>query len=276
MGNRNRQRPKVAVAPQTVPQRAAPQQTAPSQTASQQAATPKPVPWAILISLLAVVVSIISLCVSVHQADINQRQFEISQRTQDRTSGKIRAQFAFVEEKSDPSSLRPFMRKEVGKENDVFRLDSIDDLLRWQPHVSIRNTGDEIIDSLRIDVRYMFGRKYGFGVEQKMPIPIVANETSSSEIATFGKLMPKQKATINLVPLLLDQMRQSSSEVYPDKDQEGQFMIQVYCRVVGASAHDAMEPRKHMTLGFHWSQAVFADHDKCETILNQQPYVIVE
>ena len=204
---------------------------------------------------------------------VSEKQLQVAKETLDRSNGKIRAQFAFVQSKHNPEVLHRLTRKEEGRDNEVFRLDSLREVVEWGPHVTIQNTGEEVIDGLRTEVAYAHGRAYGFGVKQVVPMPMVLNGASINEVTTFGKLMPKQKAIISLHSLLLDQMMQATSEVYPEKDREGTFKVQVFCRIVGATTYDAIEPKREMTLTFHGKPTVISDRDKCEALCKLPPIV---
>jgi hypothetical protein len=123
-----------------------------------------------------------------------------------------------------------------------------------------------------------WGRTYGFGVKQKRPLPIVANSTTSRELSSFGKLIPNKTLTIGLAQLLLAQMLEVSSDfsLYPDKDREDNFRIDVYCRIVGATTYDAIEPPKSIQINYHWRQPGFKDEKRNKAIIKMQPVLIVE
>ena len=195
----------------------------------------------------------------------------MNQRAQDRASGKIQAKFEYIDFHDDPEKMRPFFKKEVGTDKDVFRLDSLDELLRWNPAVKIKNTGDEMIDSIRVDVWFMGGRVYGFGVKQIHPMPMIVNKISSREVSSFGKIRPQRTATIHFLPLLLSQMLQVRSKDFPDKDREDNYRVQVACRLVGAATHDNSGG---LILNLHWKQPGFADEQKCMHVLRMQNVLV--
>jgi|GEM_PF-6361763 len=268
MNNKKKSKPAAPPPSQTPPTPSSATQPPSSPPTSSDKNPPAPVSkWTKLTAFIAVLALVVS-CLSYRVSD---RQAALNQFAQDRASGKIRAHFAFVQMKTtDPALEKLLTKKEVGTDKDILRLDSVDDMLRWGPRVSIKNTGEEIIDALRADVTYIRGRAYGFGVKQIEPHPITLSEPSSAENASFGKLLPQQHAVIFLDSLLLDQMALAQAEFYPDKDREGVFRIEVYCRIVGVTSYDSMEPRKAMQFIFHWRPTVFADEKKCEALLNRQ------
>lgn len=180
-----------------------------------------------------------------------------------------------MNETRDPAVVKRFTKKVEGNGDEVFRMDNPNELMEWNPRLVIQNTGDEIIDGLRVEVTYITGKAYGIGVKQQIPIPFATNEPSTSEITTFGKLLPKQKASIYLHSLLLDQMLQSLFGVYDDKDHEGTFKVRVYCRLAGSSTYDAIGSREDRYAILHWRPTGFSDRDKCEKIRKMQPLVEV-
>ena len=243
----------------------------------------KAMPRAVLISASALIVSVWSLTVTNRQADINQKQADINQRqadtnqrTQDRATGVTKAQFEFVDSQPKSELLKPFMRIPEGTstpEGEVLRMDTLNELMTWQPHVNIVNTGTELIDGIRAEVWYDIGHAYGPGVKQVYPVPIQATESTIVDISGFGKLKPKQKASVAIMPQILNQMMQASTEVYPGKDRSGLFKVKVLCRLVGATTYDSMEPQKEMRFFFHWKHSVFLDREKCEKVTQLRPIV---
>lgn len=158
---------------------------------------PKSSPWASPTFLLPLFISILSLAGTLWNYGVNQRN-------QDRVSGRVRAKFEFVDlNRTDPSLMKPTERGEI------FRLDNLSEMVQWAPHVTIKNTGDELIDSIKIEVACLIGAAYGPGVEQKHPRPYFINEVTTREMSSFGKFPPGKKASISLLPVLLDQMMQS-------------------------------------------------------------------
>ena len=202
----------------------------------------------------------------------------IARAAQDRASGKVQARFGFVENiNRDPKKFKEFMRKKDGYDEEVFRIESADELIRWAPNVRIKNVGTEPIDAIKTDVHYMTGNAYGVGVRQIEPEPLVYNEKSSDEAATFGKLMPGKTARIDLSPLLLAQISRLKWQDYPDKDHYGIFNIRVLCRLVGASSYDRMEDDSPMPVHFHWRPAGFkSDAKNVKELMEIKPAIKLE
>lgn len=239
------------------------------------AKTPVPTPqW---LSFVPIVISILAMVVSGLSATFAYRQMAINQQNQDRATGKIRANFAFVEVQGyDPDSVKEFIRKQVGTGHDVLRIDDVDELVRWAPFVRIKNTGDEVIDGIRLEVEFLQGRTYGVGVWQVAPYPIIHNDTSARDVSSFGKLLPNHTASCFVAPMLLEQMLQTRQlGPFPDADREDYFRIRVYCRLVGQSTYDAIEPQASVMLRFDWRQSGFEDETKCKLVTKQPPKVIV-
>ena len=77
----------------------------------------------------------------------------LTKQAQDRAAGKVRAQFALIDEqKKEPNRLKDFMRKQDGYDNKVFRIENVEELIRWMPYVVVRNTGTDPIDAIKIDI----------------------------------------------------------------------------------------------------------------------------
>ncbi len=203
---------------------------------------------------------------------------KISQAAQDRGAGKVQARFEFLEDKNrDQTRLKDFVRKKDGYEQQVLRIESVDELIRWGPNVRIKNTGTEPIDAIKTEVNYVLGSAYGAGVEQIYPPPIIVNEVSSNEASSFGKLMLGESARIDLAPLLLHQISRLNWQDFAEKDHQGIFTVSVYSRLVGSASYDRMEPNRPKVLEFHWRPAGFKNDAKhVKELLDIKPSVKIE
>jgi hypothetical protein len=259
--------PQATSGPLTTPQVAEKEQTTPAvQATPLQVVTKEPTPKT---SRLPIVISALSLIVALCSAYFAMSQLQINRHNQDRASGRIRANFDFDE----MGYKAPSFIKKTEFRGEIFRLDNIDELIRWQPRLTIKNTGGELIDSIKVQVSWLAGEAYGPGVKQIEPAPFKYNQPCSRELSLPGKLIPHQKATVFLAPMLLDQMLQSRLEQYPDQDRHDIFNVEFYCRIVGATSYDSMEPHKSVKIIFDWKQSWFSDDKKCQEFIAKQPIV---
>lgn len=208
---------------------------------------------------LSMLISLSSAYFAYRSANESAEANAISRAAQDRAAGKVQARFEFVDEDRDPIHLKKYMRKQDGYDRDVFRIESVDELIRWGPRVTIKNTGTEPIDAIKADINYVIGSAYGVGVKQLYPVPYVMNEISSHEAVNFGKLMPGKAAQVTLSSLLLRQISRMNWKDYGEKDHHGVFTVEVYCRLVGSTSYDKMEEKRPKVFEFHWRPAGFKD-----------------
>jgi hypothetical protein len=203
------------------------------------------------------------------------KQSKINQRAEDRASGKLKAKFEFVEiGNTDPSSLARFTKKTSVATEAVY-LDDVDTLVRWGPNVKVKNTGEEIIDSIRVEVEFTVGAVMGQGVKQKYPPPYVVTQPSIVFPTMSAKLSPGQSAEILLDKPLLEQLLSAKLE-YPDQNEcIGVFQVRVSCRIVGATAYDPPDPMKTSTLRFVWLRSGFSG-DQVKRILEIQPTAFIK
>ena len=234
--------------------------------------------WSLAVAVVSLAVSFGSVIFAYRSAKEAAEANTIARAAQDRATGKVQASFEFTEEKNrDPNRFKEFMRQKDGYDQTVFRIESVDELVRWGPHVRIKNTGTDPIDAIRTEVAYLFGSAYGMGVKQIEPIPIVYNEPTSHEATSFGKLMPGQTAKISLAPLFLGQMSRLKWEDYPDKDHIGIFSVNVSCRLVGSTSYDRIQDKQPLVFTFHWRPAGFkADAKNVKELLELKPSVEIQ
>jgi hypothetical protein len=233
--------------------------------------------WSSLIIGASFLVSLASAAFTYWQAQSSAAANKIAQMALDRVAGKVQAQFEFVDDqKGAPDRFKEFMRKKEESDQLVFRVDSVDELMRWSPYVKIKNAG-EPIDAIKTDVHYDIGAAYGIAVQQIEPGPIVINETSTYEATTFGKLEPGGTARIYVAPLLLDQITRLKLKDYADKDQIGMFTVTVYCRLVGSSSYDRVGDHQPVVFTFHWRPAGFKPEAKnIKELLEKKPWVVID
>jgi hypothetical protein len=234
--------------------------------------------WSLVGSAASFLLSLASGVFAYRSANEAAEANSIARAAQDRTAGKVQAHFEFIEEKDrDPNRFKEFMRKKDGFDQQVFRIDSVDELIRWAPHIRIKNSGIEPIDAIKIDVEFAIGAAYGAGVQQINPTPIVYSQVSSHEATTFGKLMPGQTARIDMASLLLQQISRSNLQEFPEKDHLGIFLVKVYCRLVGSSSYDRMNKDDTLTFTFHWRPGGFKpDARNVKEFLGHKPQVEIE
>lgn len=120
------------------------------------------------ISLIALVVSGLSFVSSGIQCSLNKA-------AQDRATGKIKAQFEFVKlGNTDEKTLARFTRKTTLGFTAV-HLDTVEAMRQWEPFVELKNTGEEVIDGVRVqEVRWLRGNI----VLDKDPGPMRPNPAS--------------------------------------------------------------------------------------------------
>jgi hypothetical protein len=154
-------------------------------------------------------------------------------------------------------------------------LENVDQLVGWGPYIEVKNTGDEVIDGIRVEVEFTVGALIGVGVTQKWPIPYAVTQASTLEPPWNGKLLPGHTATILIVKPLLEQILKARMDDVPNGEYIGDFHVRVLCRMTGGAGYDRPEPQKTATLHFAWLPSGFPDQ-QCKKILEVQPRVHVD
>jgi hypothetical protein len=226
--------------------------------------------WSIAGTVVALLLNVVLAYLTFKSAEFAKKSAreaeeanKLAQIAQDRAAGKVQATFDFaVETTREPSVLNNLTRKKDGYDEQVLRLESVDELLRWGPYVRVANTGTEPIDAIKIEVNYLIGAAYGTGVQQLYPVPFVLNDVSTHEATAFGKLGPKQTAKVLLNQMILGQIARMNWKDFTEKDHHGIFSVSVFCRLVGSASYDQVANNRQKFLNFHWRRTGFKQDSK--------------
>ncbi len=217
-------------------------------------------------------IAVLSLVVALAALGVSFWQWKVAQRAEDRASGKIRANFEFIGIGNTDEKTLSRLEKKTQLGFKAVYLDDVDKLVNWGPYVEVKNTGEEVIDGIRIEVELTTGMYIGPGVTQKDPVPYVVTQASSFEPHLAEKLQPGASATVLIVKPLLEQILPAKFEEKNDLEYLGHFHVSVYCRIAGGTGYDRPTPDKTATLHFVWLPSGFPE-EKCKKILAMQPTV---
>jgi hypothetical protein len=210
---------------------------------------------------------------------VAEHQAEINQKNHDRAAGKVAAKFDFVDLQglNHPEWKKPFNKRFANGE-EAPRIDDVEELVRWAPRVGIQNTGEEIIDTVKIEVGY-FGRlRINPDEKDLAPSVTLTDPATVREVALPGKLSPGQEATIFLLPFVAEQMGALAKvDRRPDVDRRDVFNVRVLARIVGApnGSYDASYPRRDLRLHVNWRAKGFTDAEKCKKATLQEVFTII-
>lgn len=235
--------------------------------------------WTQVGTVISIIVSTASAVFTYSSAREAAEANALTRQAQDRAAGKVRAKFEFVPDPDDKDSSRfkPFVRKQDAYDNLVFRIENVDELIRWGPAFVIKNTGTEPIDAIKVDIDYVVGSAYGRNVRQLEPTPFVMNDVTSYEATSFGKMLPGQTARVSVGPMLLQQLTEFKWQDFAEKDHNGVFSVDVKCRLVGATSYDQVDRNQRRVFEFHWRPAGFKpDAKNVREYLAKKPSVVVK
>jgi hypothetical protein len=202
-----------------------------------------------------------------------------SRRNYDRAVGNIRAKLELVESLPGPRDVPPDLQKvsPITGQNEL-TLGQVEDFLRVNPRVVVKNVGDEPIDGIRVETRAVFSFIDMVGqpeARQKAPVPWVLDEVAREDYLLGEKLMPGKVAEIRITKGLLSQMAQLQARDREDRLHYARFQVRCMAKLVGGTAYDGAKDQKAFSFRIVWLPKGFSDA-KCKKILEEfkpAPYV---
>ena len=196
----------------------------------------------------------------------------LSQKTYDRAAGRIGAKFTLLGVKPEQRDIPAAFKFNLGELQDEIRVRSLDQLGTLNPRLEIENTGDEAIESIRVETRFdLLGvrfegnpkeREWGFHKEWRVAHVVM------DEYPLGRKLMPKERASVPMIRGLLTQMLKIQQPDTADKDHYGRFEINCFGRIVGATAFDDGYREPRIYIRFAWIPKGF-NAEECKKFLDE-------
>ncbi|HYT88225.1 MAG TPA: hypothetical protein VEL76_05865, partial [Gemmataceae bacterium] len=216
-----------------------------------------------LVAWLALIVALASGVGTIFNAVTSRRNY-------DRVVGNIRAKLDLVESLPGPNDVPPALQKvsPITGMNEL-TLGQVEDFLRLNPRVVVKNVGDEPIDGLRVETKSVFSFIDMIGqpeARQKAPTPWVLDEVAREDYLLGEKLMPGKIATINITKGLLAQMVQLQARDREDRPHYARFQIRCMAKLVGATAYDGVADQKAMSVRVVWLPKGFQE-PSCKKLL---------
>ena len=220
-------------------------------------------------------IALVAVMVAAGALAVAYWQYNLAQKVQDRAAGKVATKFEFIGVgNTDEKSLAPFYKKSSLGVEGVF-LQDVKQMIHCNPYVEVKNTGDEIIDGLRVEVRFSSGMIVIDKMQDAKPTPYVLSGATDLDLPLKEKLRPGQKATVSIMKPILGQLLQEQAQDRGELEHVGHFEVTVYCKAPGGTtAGDRPEPYKFATLHFIWLPKGFTK-EACKDILDSQPQVMI-
>ena len=227
-------------------------------------------------NVLSLVAFVISICAAV----FTFWQSSVAQQTYNLSTGKIRAQVA--QEGMIPS-MEEVPPKFIGKLSETSDLggifmQSIDDLIVLNPKLRVKNSGDERIESIRVETRFVSGVINTIGLpadKQNTKSPWSLKEVEVEEYPISQHFKRGQTANLSFVRGILAQLAQSQNEQLKEQRHLGKFEIRCYGKLVGSPTYDPASGEP-ISLSFIWLPTGFPK-EKCKEIIDgMKPAVFID
>lgn len=226
---------------------------------------------------LGMVMGGVSLVVATLSLVVSFQQGQVSKEANDRAAGRIVPRFEIVKLVPHPDKLRPlFQPVHPADGTSLAHFRHVDDLLSFDPSLVVRNTGDEQIDSIRVETQELRVTLIEAGVPaERVPTfrpllsPVHREDYTLSE-----RFKPGQTATVPVSRPLLRALLQA--QVQPDSDVKhaGLFEIRCFARCVGGTVYERADRNEGNHVDFCWYPKGFKE-DGCKRYLDLTPTVKV-
>jgi hypothetical protein len=214
-----------------------------------------------------------SLIVAVVAIGLSFWQAYLQQRSYDRSVGKIKAALEIVSTIPDANRMPA---KQAGDLPGTGPPD-LDIFIRNNLQIRVRNTGDEPIEALRVEVLFVGGANdVPPDTKNVATGPLVLKQCSRKDYDLSGTLAPGQIATLPVSPSLLEQMMLSSNRKAGDKLHIGVFQIRCLGKLVGVSHFDPSDPNVSLKLTGSWVPNDFPPPRVQSYIDAFQPHIAID
>lgn len=227
------------------------------------------------------VLALVALLISILAACFTYWQSSVAQKALDRASGKVNAKLELVGMTPKMEDIPPALIEKFAEQGNIggITLRSLDDLIALNPTVILKNVGDEPVETLRVETRFVTGAIDTIGLpaeKQREKTPWVLKQLEQEDYPLSQKLENNQTAKIPFMRGLLGQMMQAQSEGQRDRKHLGKFEIRCYGKIVGGPTFDAAEAKEPLVLSFIWIPNGFPKEKCKEVIEGMKPAVLIE
>ena len=229
--------------------------------------------WKLLVNLVTVIGGILgalSLWEGRQTRKIAEDANAISHHTEDRSCGKLSAKPAITGFVPQLAEIPASMKFHAPPGSDFARFESIAQLNTVNFRIIVQNTGEEVIDGLRIETTL---DKVAFDLSEKkeeghwfLADSWYLKQPKVEDHQLNRKLRPGEKAIVPLARGIVSQIMTMQKNGPSGRDYFGRFEIRCYGRAAGGIGFDPVEHHTQLVLPLVWSPDGFST-EKCQTFL---------
>ncbi|MFO0938979.1 MAG: hypothetical protein U0798_20950 [Gemmataceae bacterium] len=187
------------------------------------------------------VVMIVSLLIAFFSLLYAYIQTNLTKEANDRAAGRIGAKLELIRMEPNSSKFKHlFQPVHPGGDESVAHFQSVDELLTLSPGVTVKNTGDEIIESLRIETKELIvynlepGKKNDvFPIFRPIMEPVQREDYILSE-----KFKPGETAFVHIGKPLTKTILQAQEPGKPDWKHYTIIEVRCYGKVAGSPTYE--------------------------------------
>jgi hypothetical protein len=236
--------------------------------------------WADVVPLVGLLVSVAALIGGGIGYWLAYRQTAVIERSYDRQAGKIPAKLEVIRPTNTPKDqVPPDQRFKIADAQGGARFSALDQLVLFSPAVEFRNTGDEPIEAIQIEVRCIRSTVDRKGVApDTSPFNYILKQGDRQTHTLHRILRPGEKAGVSILKGVLTQLVQAQ----PPEDQlqtrvvSGWFLVTVSARLVGVPAFNAAEGKNPYVFELNWVPSGFPAEQVKKVADSLESQVIVQ
>lgn len=208
------------------------------------------------------------------------RQTLVAEKTYERAAGLIPAKLLLQPLTPSDEELPPvFWRKNKINRMEAIYLENVDGLLAWNPMAHVKNIGDELVDVLRIETRFVDGMIDGIGLPleiQRRKTRWVTEQKKDEDYVLNDKLWPGGTASVSVVRGILSQlMLAQATDERAEREHLGIFKFRAYGRIVGPNPSPMDSAIGEPGVNFVWLPRGFPE-ERCKKLVDSmQPHVSI-
>jgi hypothetical protein len=228
---------------------------------------------------LSITIASVSAVAAIFAAFFALNQAQTAKEANDRQSGRVVAklQIVGVHPKAGefPELLEPFLKQMP--ETKSYCVREPGQLLFLNPRIIVKNIGEEPIDSIRVETKFVWGLIDAIDkpVDQtRIKDPFVLRQAERDTYDLSRKFKKGEMLVMPFAKGLLGQMIQAQNPAKGEWKHSGRFEVRCFARMVGSTSFDGGDTDEFAQVTFWWYPNGFPEDKVKAMIEKMQPEAV--